>query len=115
MILTDIEAKLKEIDPNVDYGLVDTRRRETVWDYTVFNRTTIKPSANRTAATDYFDVHIVRENYIPDGMDEEVIAKLCSLPGVRIAGDGQFAYMQKPNTNTVVEMLTLPFMRARKS
>jgi len=115
LILTDIEAKLKEIDPNVYYGLVDERQAETVWNYIVFNRTNIKHSSNKTAATDCFDVHIIRENYIPDGLEDDLIAKLCDLPGVRLAGaDTAFNYVQKPNTNVVVEMMTVSFVRGRK-
>lgn len=115
MILTDIEEKLHEIDDFVYYGMADDSRKETAWNYTVFNRSTIKRNANKTSASDYFDVHIIRENYVPDGMDEVVIEKLCSLAGVRLSGeDCSFAYVQKPSTNIVVEMLTIHFVRARK-
>lgn len=115
MILSDIEAKLREIDPCVYYGIVDESRKETLWNYIVFNRSTITHSANKTSATDHFEVHIIRENYVPEGMDTAVIDKLCALPGVRLAGtDCAFNYVQKPNTNIVVEMLTIPFIRARK-
>lgn len=114
MLLTDIEAKLKDLDPNVYYGMVDERMRETVWNYIVFNRTTITVPANKTAASDRFAVHIIRENYIPEGFDTQVMDALCALPGVRLGGDCSFYYMQKPNTNIVVEMLTIPFVRARK-
>ncbi len=116
MILADIEAKLREIDPNVYYGMVDESQNETVWDYIVFNRTTLRHSANKTGMTDYFDVHIIRENYIPEGIDAQVIQSLCELEGVRVAGnDATFQYVQKPNTNIVIEMLTIPFLRARKA
>lgn len=116
MILADIEAKLKELDPNVYYGMVDESVKITVWDYIVFNRTSITHSTNKTAATDRFDVHVIRENYVPEGFDMAVIEALCSLPGVRLAGsECSFAYVQKPNTNIVVEMLTIPFVRARKN
>lgn len=115
MILNDINERLLEIDPNVFYGTVDESMRETVWDYIVFNRTIIKRNGNKTSASDYFDVHIVRENHVPDGMDDEVIDKLSGLAGVRLSGENcSFAYVQKPNTNTVVEMLTIHFLRARK-
>lgn len=115
MLVTDIEAKLKEIDPNVYYGIVDTSRKETVWDYIVFNRTTIRHPENKTSASDRFDVHVIRENYIPDGMEDEVISKMREINGVRFSGDDtEFAYVQKPNTNIVVEMMTVHFVRARK-
>ena len=116
MILADIEAVLKEIDPIVYYGAVDRSMRETVWNYIVFNRTKIKRSANKTSASDCFDVHIIRENYIPEGLEEEIIEKLCALPGVRLAmEDINFVQDRKPNTNSVVEILTISFVRARKS
>lgn len=115
MILTDIEERLKEIDPNVYYGMVDDSAAETVWDYIVFNRKTISHSSNKTSSTDKFDVHVIRENYIPDGLEDVVIDKLRDLPGVRLTGeDSSFAYVQKPNTNIVVEMMTIHFLRARK-
>lgn len=116
MILIDIEEKLKAIDPNTYYGMVDESRAETVWDYIVFNRARIRHSSNRTSSSDFFDVHVIRENYIPDGMEDEVINALCDLPGVRLAGeDTEFSYVQKPNTNIVVEMMTISFLRARKA
>ena len=116
MILTDIEAKLKEIDPNTYYGMVDESQAETVWDYIVFNRTRIRHSGNKTSSSDFFAVHVIRENYIPDGMENAVIDALCELPGVRLTGeDTEFSYVQKPNTNIVVEMMSISFLRARKS
>lgn len=115
MILADIEAKLKEIDANVYYGMVDESEQIVVYDYIVFNRTTITHNANKTSASDRFDIHVVRENYVPEGMDTTIISALCSLPGVKSAGDCSFQYALKPNTNTVVEILTIPFVRARKS
>ena len=114
MFLTDIEAKLQEIDPNVDYGVVSNSRKETAWNYIVFNRTGVKYSDQKTAASDTFDVHIIRENYIPEGLDTEVVTKLCALPGVRVSGEAVFTYTQKPSTDIVVEMLTISFVRARK-
>lgn len=115
MILEDIEAKLQEVDKRVYYGMVDENVKDTVWNYIVFNRTTLGFPANKTGASDHFDVSIIRENFIPEGIDTEVIQKLCALPGVRLsANDGEFNYVLKPNTNIVVEMLTLHFVRARK-
>lgn len=114
MFLKDIEAVLQAFDPHVDYGMVDKEHMETVWDYIVFNRTGVKYSPNKTGASDSFDVHIIRENYVPEGLDEEIVDKLCELPGVRVSGDAEINYAQKPGTNIVVEVLTIHFVRARK-
>lgn len=114
MFLTDIEAVLQKIDSHVDYGMVDKKRMETAWNYIVFNRTGVTYSANKTAAGDKFDVHIIRENYVPEGVDEKIVTKLCALPGVRVSGDADISYTQKPGTNIVIEVLTIHFVRARK-
>lgn len=121
MLLNDIKKVLKEIDPIVFYGIVPANLRDEngkkvdVWDYIVFNRVKLKNHANKTSYSDHFEVHIVREEFIPEGIDIDVIAKLTALPGVRLADDdGVFTYVMKPNTDTVIEMLTLTFTRGRK-
>lgn len=117
MILSDIEQKLKEIDPVVFYGCVDADSEEikNCWNYIVFNRVKLRTSSDKTSYVDVIEVHIVREEYVPDGIDVEVTEKLRSIPGVkRSSDDGTYEYTRKPNTGNVVEMLTLTFTRARK-
>lgn len=113
MLLEAIKEKLEEVDPKVCYGIADNDIE--IWNYIVFGRTRLKTSTNRTGRGERFDVHIVRENFIPEGLDEQIIAKVCEIDGVRETGDdGEYTYTRKPNTNTVVEVLTLHFVRARK-
>lgn len=115
MILDDIKNQLEKVDTKVYYGMVDDEVRETVWDYTVFNRTKLRSTGNKTGYADGYDVHIVRENFIPEGVDLDVIEKMQAIRGFRLADeDGEYNYIMKPNTNIVVEMLTLHFVRARK-
>lgn len=121
MLLNDIKTVLKSIDPIVFYGLTPQRiedehgREVNTWDYITFNRTKLKSAAQKSSYVDAFDVHIVREEFVPDGIDIEVIEKLTALPGVRLASeDGVYDYTMKPGTDHVVEMLTLSFTRARK-
>lgn len=116
MILDEIKQRLEEVDPRVYYGMVDESVKDTVWDYIVFNRTKLKASTNRTGYTDGYDVHIIRENFVPEGIDLEIIGKMQSIDGIRlnVTEDGDYNYLQKPNTNIVAEMLTLHFVRARK-
>jgi hypothetical protein len=115
LILNDIETKLKEIDSRVYYGIVDDEVRKTLWNYIVFNRTRFKSTGNKTGYADGYDVHIVRENFVPEGVDLEVIEKMQEINGLKLANeDGDYNYIRKPNTNIVVEMLTLHFVRARK-
>lgn len=115
MILDDIKNKLEEIDTRVYYGMVDDEVKDTVWDYIVFNRTKLKSTGNKTGYSDGYDVHIVRENFVPEGVDIDVIEKMQAIHGMRLASEeGDYIYIMKPNTNIVVEMLTLHFVRARK-
>lgn len=115
MILNELQDKLQEIDVNVFYGTVSNRMRESLWNYIVFNRARLRVSQNRTGYSDYYDVHIVREDYIPEGLDEEVIKKVLEIDGMRLASeDGTYTYVRKDNTDNVVEMLSLRFVRARK-
>lgn len=121
MFLDDVKNALKEIDPLVFYGIVPATLVDEngdavdVWDYIVFNRSKLKSNPNKTSFNDRFEVHIVREEYVPEGIDIAVIEKLTAIPGVKLADeDGTFDYIMKPNTDTVIEMLTLTFTRGRK-
>ncbi len=115
MILDDIKNKLEEIDPKVYYGMADKEVNETEWNYIVFGRTKFKPTGSKTGYADGYDVGIVRENFVPEGIDLEVIAKMQEIHGIRLSDEGgDYEYIRKPNTNTVVEMLVLHFVRARK-
>lgn len=115
MILETIKNKLLEVDPNVFYGMVDDSMRETVWDYIVFNRKITKPGSERTGYSHYFSVNIIRENFIPEGLDSTVIDKMREIPGMKLAGtDMVYEYTMKPNTNVVVELLSIDFVKAVK-
>jgi len=110
LILSDIKDKLLEVDPIVYYGMVDTAQREMAWDYTVFERTKITFNQNKSGRSYYFTVHIIRENFIPAGYEVTVIDKVCEIAGMRVSGDPTFQYVPKPNTNVVVEMLSIDFV-----
>jgi hypothetical protein len=115
LILEDIETKLKEIDDEVFYGMVDNSVETGEWNYIVFSRKSMSTSDSKKGYSDRFQVAIVRENYIPDGLCEQVISKMCEIAGMRIAStDCRYTYTRKPNTNTVVELLTIEFVKARK-
>lgn len=115
MILQEIQNKLEEIDPYVFYGMVDEQAITKEWNYIVFMRKGLSVGTNKQEYSDRYTVAIIRENFIPEGLDIEVIDKMCQLQGMRLASaDCQYNYTQKPNTNTVVEILTMEFVRARK-
>lgn len=115
MILDDIKNKLQEIDENVYYAAVDLAFEGTVWDYIVFERSALKASANKTGYTEEYTVRIIREEFIPEGLEIEVIEKMLEIPGMRLNSDGgTYEYVQKPNTNIVIEMFSVGFVRPIK-
>ena len=116
MILNEIKEKLEEIDPIIFYGAVKRKKmQEKPWNYIVFNRTSLKSSVNKTGFSDVYTVNIVREEFIPEGLAEEIIEKLTEIKGMKLAGnDSEYTYMVKPNSDDVVEMLSIDFIRARK-
>ena len=115
-ILQTIKDKLKEVDENVFYGIVDLRMKDEIWDYIVFNRNLLKTSANKTGFTDVYSVHIIREEWIPNETVKAVIDKMLEIEGMRLASnDFQYNYEMKPKTDLVVEMLSIDFVKPRKA
>jgi hypothetical protein len=114
LILNDIKEKLKEIDNNVFYGMVDNSMKETLWNYIVFNRNKLSINQNKTSNSEYYSIHIIRENFIPEGLEIEVVNKMLEINGFRVVGDGTYNYVEKPNTNVVVEMFSIDFVRPKK-
>lgn len=115
LILDDIKNKLAEIDENVFYGIVDNLMQNMKWDYIVFDRSKMSTNTNKTGYSYYFNVHVVRENFIPVGLEVEVIDKMQEIAGIRFSGnDATYTYIEKPNTNKVVEMVSLEFVKAVK-
>lgn len=114
-MLNEIEKALKELDNNVYYG-ISTHNEKCEWNYIVFNRKKIKPSGkNLLGFTDYYSITIVRENYIPEGFEREVIEKIEKDTMLKIAdNEYMYNYLIKPNTNTVVELLTMDFVKAKR-
>ncbi|MBR3689845.1 MAG: hypothetical protein IKL97_01930 [Eggerthellaceae bacterium] len=110
-----IMEKLIEVDPVVHYGTAEKHDRSAPWDYMVLACKNFNRTASRTGYSDYFEVAIVREEFIPEGLPERVIAAMESLPKVRLAeGSHDYEYAAKPDSNDTVEMLVLKFVAPRK-
>lgn len=110
----EIRKRLEEIDPLVFYGRAGNLKEDVLWNYIVFFRETRSPSQNKTGKTYLFHVAIVRENEIPEGLDDKVIEKITDIPGVRLSGDARYGYTIKPNTGAAVEVLDIMFAKPMK-
>ena len=92
-----------------------------VWNYFVFNRrrTTKGSSTNRMDLQTFYQVHIIHEDYIPEGYVEAVIAALEaqdeSGTKLKVTGDDiEYDYTFKGNTNMVVEIATITVYHPQK-
>ena len=118
-IKTGLTESSEEYGMNgVSYGI---QERDDIpeWNYFVFNRIHTKKSSNGVDRQTYYQVHIVHENYIPEGFVDKVIEKLESRTedGTKIrqtSDDIQYDYAFKGGTNLVVEIATITFVHPEK-
>lgn len=114
-MLNEIKTALETLNKPVFYGKAGTLDGDDIWDYIVFFRDTVRATSNKNGLADYFTVAIVQEEFVEDSTIYGVIGVLTALPGVRLAdGDMQYQYTTKPNTSTIIEILTLSFVRPKK-
>ena len=113
-MLNELRDKLEEIDENVFYGAAkDNDATKNVWNYIVYGRDRMESNQNKTSFTFYYDVAIIREEYIPENLIEEVISKVEEC-GLRLASEPpEFTYQRK-NDDTVVEILKIRFCKSVK-
>lgn len=111
-----IKEKLLEIDSTVFYGMVPDNIELKELNYIVFNsRKLRKKGSSSNDLSGYWNVAIVREDYIADELVQQVIDSLTSLAGLRLADtDFNYEYFTKGGTNTVVEILVLQFTKMKK-
>lgn len=113
-ILEQIETCLSKFKLPVYYGKSFAKQNDS-WNYFVFNRQTIMKSGTSGIDMNYvYQVHIIMENYIDEDFEFNVIKALQQDVRLKLTGTGQFNYVTKNNTDTVVEMLTLTFTKVHK-
>ena len=97
----------------VFYGAVNVQSLDE-WNYFVFNRRRVIGTNDKSYA-DYFEVHIVHEDYIAEGYELEVVkAMKNAIPGMSLAEEITYDYTTKGDTMIVVEICNLTFKRAKK-
>lgn len=91
------------------------------WNYFVFNRlrTSKNNQGSRTDLQTFYQVHVVHEDYIPEGYVETVIEALQekddSGTKLKVTNDDiQYNYTFKGSTNMVVEIATITFFHPEK-
>lgn len=98
------------------YGTAHQHKNSKPWNYIVFNKQKLKKGGtSNTDLTYYWNVAIVHEEYIPEGLEESVINKILEINGLRLAdGDMPFEYLTKGDSDMVVELLQISFVKTKK-
>lgn len=91
------------------------------WNYFVFNRfrTTKNNQGSKVDLQTIYQVHVIHEDYIPEGYVETVISALQekdeSGTKLKLTNDDiQYSYTFKGNTNMVVEIATITLYHPEK-
>lgn len=90
------------------------------WNYFVFNRLkTTKNNASRMDYQTFYQVHIIHEDFIPEGYVEKVIEALCQKDesGTKLRptnDDVTYDYTFKGNTGMVVEIAHITLYHPEK-
>ena len=114
-MLNKISEKLEELDMGpIQYGRV-TNQPE-VWNYIVYGRSRLRRvGSSKNDFNRYYTVIIVHEDYIPEGMEINVIKALEEIKGLKLAQDDiEYDYITKKNSGIVVEMAVLAFIQQIK-
>lgn len=114
-MLNKISEKLEELDMGpIQYGRV-TNQPE-VWNYIVYGRSRLRRvGSSKNDFNRYYTVIIVHEDYIPEGMEINVIKALEEIKGLKLAQDDiEYDYITKKNSGIVVEMAVLAFIQPIK-
>ena len=115
MILNDLQQVLLGIDENTYYGTAALHPKDAPWDYIVFSRDTMNRTKDKSGYADYILVELVREEFVPDELVDEVISAVEGLAGFRLCeGQHEYWYAVKPSSHLTVEKLVLKFAHARK-
>lgn len=114
-ILEQIQESLEIFNLPIWYGKTFCKEKDK-WNYFVFNRKQLEKSGRSNIDYNYnYLVHIIMEDYIPEGFEQEVIKKITENTRLKLVDQPmQFNYVTKNNTDTVVEMLTLEFTKTFK-
>ena len=112
-MLNKLEECLKKFDSNVHYGkYTEKKLKELGWNSIIFNRGIIRKKDKGFVQS--YEVHLCREEYIPEGLDIEIIRAVEKETKLKLPEtDFTYRYIKKPNDD-VVEILTLEFTKHTK-
>lgn len=105
-----IKEKLEETKEEVFYGAGRFKDRDS-WDCIVYGKRRLK--REKTNSTTIWFVAIVKEEFIPEGMEECVINKMRELGLKKTDEDARYGYAEKSG-ECMAEICTIEFYKAEK-
>lgn len=86
------------------------------WNYIILKRDrNARSGKSNTDSTMYYTVTLVHEDYIPEGMAEELAKTILNdVPGMHFTSDIEYDYGFKNGTDMVVEAAIIQFYKAQK-
>ena len=122
-ILTATKNTLEELARSAEvpmagayYGACREKNLEA-WNYFVFNRKTTEKSSNRLDYQTFYQVHVVHEDYIPEGYIQKVVEALEEQKEAKMKATAEpieYNYTFKNNTDMVVEIATITMFHPEK-
>ena len=122
-ILTETQNTLRELakDEAVPmagayYGACRDKKLEE-WNYFVFNRVKTQKSSNKMDYQTFYQVHIVHEDFIPEGYVQKVIEALEAQKNAKLKATSEpvtYDYTFKGKTDMVVEIATITLFHPEK-
>ncbi|MDY2735142.1 hypothetical protein [Intestinibacter sp.] len=114
-LLNKIRETLESFDIPVYYGK-SLHDENLDWNYFVFRRKGLKKSGTSKKDFNYnYFIHIVMEDFIEDGFEQEVIKAITDNTTLKLVDtEHPYDYLMKNNTDQVVEVLTLEFTKFKK-
>ncbi|MDD3185945.1 MAG: hypothetical protein ACOX1S_05340 [Anaerostipes sp.] len=110
-MLNELKEKIESFGYPVEYG--QCMEDYDTWDYFVFGRRNVSKERN-DFKTKYF-VAIVRENFIPENFEIDVIKKVEEIKGLKFTNEAMYEYTKSRKTDHVVEILVLEFAKIKRS
>jgi len=120
-LLNELKEVLEQVKTELNlqivcYGGIKEKDIPDEWNYIVFERE--KASKAGTSQCDFnifYMVHIVHENYVPEGYEFWLINQVLKNTRLKLAqGDIRYDHIMKNNTDIVIEMATITFTLPQK-
>lgn len=110
-MIEEIKEKLKELDKNVLVGIC---KKGDTWDCLLIRKDELRKSGtSRSDYSMYVSVRIIREDEIPEGLEQDVEKKMREIGFRRSDSPAKYEYVADVN-EIIVETCKMQFVKSMK-